>query len=301
MKILVVGGCGFIGSNLVRKLARDKKNSVWVYDNLYLGTESYLPKNIINFASPPNFYPTFDIIYHLGNYSSAPMYELNTAERINQTISDFTFWIDKAARDKSKFIYASSSSINGPPTYYSLTRITFEEIAKTYYSEKGFKSVGLRFFSVFGPREEHKDNYANLISQAIWANLAGSAFTIYGDGKQKRDFIYIDDVVNALISAIDVTEKMVADVKDNMDWGYYRFDVGTGTNYSLNEILSKIHDASGKPIKTKKIANPIKNYVECTLATPSLFLPGWTPKTTINKGIANTIKYYRRIWQKWKN
>ena len=127
-----------------------------------------------------------------------------------------------------KVIYASSSSLyNGnaipwletlpitPRTFYEASFKAREDIAAAYYGQYGFKSIGMRFFTVYGPNERHKGQYANNITQFLWAAQADESLVVYGDGTQERDFIHVDDVVTALKLAMDYDQEGI-------------FNVGTG-------------------------------------------------------------------------
>lgn len=296
MRALVTGGAGFIGSNLVEALIRDY--DVTVLDNFHTGSTENLKdidckiqviKGSCNDALTFDLEP--DIIFHLGIPSSSPMYKKNPllmGESINGMIT-----IMELARQNecSKVVFASSSSLyNGlnPPhredmqirvtDYYTESRLAIERIASLYNTLYGIDYVGLRFFSVYGPHEEAKGNYANMISQFLWEMRTENSPLIYGDGTQTRDFTYVKDIVNALILA---SRK-----------GTGIFNAGTGKSYSFNEVIDILNNKLGTVIKPFYRENPISNYVLHTKAdTSKMTSIGFEAEYSLNRGIEELIGY----------
>lgn len=297
MKVLVTGGAGFIGSNLVEELVRE--NNVIVLDNLHSGSLENLKKvkhkiEIIKDSCTnisKNKLPIVDVIFHLGMPSSSPMYKQNpllVGEAINGTIGVFEY--AKKVKVK-KVIFASSSSLyNGwqPPhnenmdikvtDYYTEARLCVERIAKLYNVLYDVKSAGLRFFSVYGPHEKAKGKYANIVSQFLWEMEKGRAPIIYGDGKQSRDFVYVKDVIKACLLLM------------NSEIEYDIFNVGTENSYSFNDVVDILNDKLNTDIKPEYIEMPVKNYVDHTLADiTKLKGLGYQPEYSLEKGIDELI------------
>lgn len=297
MNILVTGGAGFIGSNLVSALMR--AHNVIVLDNFHTGSVDNLKgvksnisvindscNNIGNRLSNSDI----DIIFHLGVPSSSPMYKENpllVGSAINDAISIFEF----ARNSDAKVIFASSSSLyNGLPTpqredmnievtdYYTKTKLCIERIAELYHKLHGLNSVVLRFFSVYGHNERAKGMYANIVSQFLWELQNGRAPIIYGDGKQTRDFVFVRDVVQACTL---VMKKDVSGV----------FNVGTGVSHSFNDVVRILNIELGTDIEPKYIENPIQNYMRHTLAdiTKMGDVLGYHPKYSLKQGIRELI------------
>lgn len=302
MSILVTGGAGFIGSNLVEDLLASG-NEVTVLDNMDTGSSSNLDdlggdlkviKASCIDAIQLNLKP--EAIYHLGIPSSSPMYKKNpfvVGEAINGTIAIF----EVAKNAGCRVVYASSSSLyNGliPPhneemsiqvtDYYTEARLAIERIAELYKQLFDVTSLGMRFFSVYGPKEKAKKQYANMISQFLWEMMEDKSPVIYGDGNQTRDFTYVKDVVKALRLA--------------MSSDYHGIlNVGTGTAYSFNDVINMINENLGSKIKPKHVDNPIKNYVGHTLAETSKAksILGFKAECALISGIKSLIDYYRDI------
>jgi UDP-glucose 4-epimerase len=298
MTTLVTGGAGFIGSNLVEDLLESGKDVI-VLDNMSTGKLSNLANlknphltiiqescnNLAELAMKP------EEIYHLGIPSSSPMYKKDpmlVGAAINGSIAVF----ELARKCGSRVVYASSSSLyNGisPPheedmqilvtDYYTEARLAIERIAELYKRLFDVGSVGMRFFSVYGPREESKRNYANMVSQFLWDMRAGRVPVIYGDGLQTRDFTYVKDVVRALVLG--------------MGSGYHGIlNVGTGTAHSFNDVIRLLNERLGLHTTPQYIENPIKNYVGHTLANTSRTkeVLGFEARYTLEGGLDDLLE-----------
>ena len=144
------------------------------------------------------------------------------------------------------------------------------------------KVIGLRYFSVYGPHEKSKGKYANLISQFLWNLQKDESPVVYGDGTQTRDFIYVDDVIEANMLAMDSERR------------FGIFNVGTGRSITVNEMVDLLNKKLGKNIKPRYIENPLRNYVQHTLADTSKAEKelGFKAKTSLEQGIDKLIEYY---------
>jgi len=301
-KCLVIGGCGFVGSNLVERLVKDG-HEVIVFDNLFLGSKENLDrvKEKIEFhqvsISEAEKYgllinKKFDFVFLMGNYSSAPMFYTDTRNRVSETIIDFLHALELSKMNNAKFIYASSSSLQGPLTYYSGVRDTYETLAEMYFIEEKLNSVGMRFFSIYGGdkyNERHKKNYANMVTQMYWYINGDSVpgFTwnhIYGDGNQTRDFVHILDIVESISKSMDYKKP-----------GAHIFEVGRGVANSFNEVFEIINKVLGKNVKPEYVGNPIKNYVIHTLSNEykkTMDELNWSPKIELEEGIKLMIDWF---------
>lgn len=265
-KYIVTGGCGFIGSNLVKRLVKEG-NEVVVIDNLSTGKRDNLGGDFRILESIENvreLNEDFDGIFHLGMPSSTPLYR-DDRSIIGETIAE-TITLLEFAREKGlKIVFASSSSVYNkqkppfredmdivPTDFYTETRLFIERLCKVYHEFYGVKCIALRLFSVYGENEKSKGRYANLVSQIEWKRDSNETFDLYNEGKATRDFIHVSDVVEAFIKAMD----------SNIE--YDIFNVGTGKSYQMNEIVKEtgLQDV-------KYVENPIKNYVDETQADTS--------------------------------
>lgn len=298
MKILVTGGLGFIGSHITEHLVKEG-HDVTVLDNLHTGSEENIAaiKNKIKIirgraVEVKNIKECFDVIFHEGIYSSSPMYKENPY-LIAEVIEDFIALLEYARAKGAKIVFSSTSSLYSglnPPhredmairvtDLYTEARLWMERLAELYHTLYGVRVIGLRYFSVYGPHEKSKGKYANLISQFLWAMRKGEAPVIYGDGSQTRDFVYVDDVVEA--------NMLVA--KSSVDFGI--FNVGTGKATSINDMVMLLNKKLGTNIKPKYIENPVKNYVQHTLADTSKAekILGFKAKVNLEEGIERLLK-----------
>ena len=301
MSILVTGGAGFIGSNLVEALLRDGEEVV-VLDNMHTGSPANLTglqgslrliRASCNDLHGLELQP--ERIYHLGIPSSSPMYKANPL-LVGEAINGFISVLELARRSGARLVYASSSSLYSgllPPhredmtiavtAYYTEARLAMERLAELYHRLHGVPSAGMRFFSVYGPREESKKQYANMVSQFLWQMRRGEEPVIYGDGSQTRDFIHVHDVVRALRLA------MASDFQGVLN-------VGTGRACSFNEVIGMINTELGTDIKQKYVENPIKNYVRDTLADTSKCREalGFQARISLEEGIRGLVVGYRK-------
>jgi UDP-glucose 4-epimerase len=302
LKVLVTGGAGFIGSNIANTLKKeDSKCEVIALDDLSMGTTSNLSKeikfvqgNVMDYELVENLTSGCDYIFHDAAKSSSPMFKDNPRIGIEVNAMGFMNIMEAAKRNKVKrVIYASSSSIyNGLPmpfrenqtiatkTFYEASFYCREIIARSYYLENAISCIGLRYFSVYGPNENHKGKYANNISQFLWDMAKGNSPVIFGDGNQSRDFTMVEDVVQANLLAMR-SEKI-----------YGIYNVGTGVQTTFNQVIKIINQKLGAGIKPDYIDNPIKNYVRDTLADISLIQSElqYTPLWTVDKGIEFLVR-----------
>ncbi|MGC9146137.1 MAG: NAD-dependent epimerase/dehydratase family protein [Nitrososphaeria archaeon] len=301
-KYIITGGAGFIGSNLVKDLA-DKGHQIIVVDNMHTGSKELL-KGVDAELYQMTVYDFFktgkwknvDGIYHLGKPSASPMYRENR-EKMIEFVRDSVAVLEMVKELGVKMVAASTSSVyNGlppphredmiinPTDFYTEVRIFEERTAQVYENLYGIRWNEMRFFSVYGPGEEFKKGYANLITQFLWAALKNERPVIYGDGTQRRDFIYVGDVVNALELAMSSSHNGV-------------YNVGTGISYSLNEVVKMLEEELMIKINPLHIPNPVKNYVMVTQASIEKAERDLAFKAKVNlrEGIKKIAEYYMSL------
>jgi len=305
-RILVTGGAGFIGSNFCN-INKDKYD-VTALDNLLLGDERNLDKEVTfikgdacNTEDLEKVGPV-DYIVHLAGTSSAPMFMGDdiTKGYVN-SVESFVNVIEWARKNGTKkVLYASTSSLYGnnpmpltedqqvtPVNHYSVTKRMYEYCSKCYnkvYPEMDI--LGFRFMSVYGPNEEAKGKYANLISQFCWDIARDLQPVIYGDGTQTRDFTNVRDVVQGLTLAIELDKRLGADV----------FNIGTGDATSVNDIVDALNKAFGKNVEPKHIENPVKeDYIQGQHADISKIkdILSYDPKVKLVDGIKDQVENLR--------
>ncbi|MBI4153844.1 SDR family NAD(P)-dependent oxidoreductase [Candidatus Woesearchaeota archaeon] len=304
MKVLVTGGAGFIGSNLVGELVK-RGDEVTALDSFFLGTEKNLSavkdrikivKGDIRDAALVSKLGKVDVIFHQAAASSSPMFRENLKDALSVNI-DGTINILNAARDNGvkRVVFASTSSIYGnlpgpqredmpamPVNFYASSKLMKEHLAALYGVEYGLETVGLRYASIYGPHEESKGRFANLVSQFLWSMQKNEQPVIYGNGDQTRDFTYVRDICQANILAAVTKKKMIGEI----------FNVGTGKATSLNRLVEILNLLLGKKIKPKYVKMPVKNYIDTQQHDISKIssVLGYMPGYTLEKGIAEILK-----------
>jgi UDP-glucose 4-epimerase len=168
-----------------------------------------------------------------------------------------------------------------------------ERLARVYAGLYGVESIGLRFFSVYGPGERHKGKFANMISQMLWSLKRGEEIVLYGDGSQTRDFVWVEDVAEACLKAMDARLPSESSMASSLDSSGLCevFNVGYGRAYSFNEVLSMLSEALGVKPKVRYAENPIRNYVWHTLADTRKAerLLGFKASVSLREGIRRLV------------
>ncbi|NGM71396.1 NAD-dependent epimerase/dehydratase family protein [Natronolimnobius sp. AArcel1] len=299
--ILITGGAGFIGSNLANHLSAD--NEVIAIDDEYLGTAENLRSEVDyrKHSVLEDDLPTdVDVVFHLAALSSYAMHEEDPTTGARVNVEGFVNVVDQARQEGcDTIVYASTSSIYGSQTDpspesmpvavntgYEASKLARERYGEYFANHYDMSMAGMRFFSVYqgyGGAEEHKGEYANVISQFADDLASGEAPVLYGDGTQTRDFTHVDDIVRGLELAAehDLT-------------GVY--NLGTGTAYSFNELVEMLNEELGTDIEPEYIENPIPEsvYVHDTCADSNRMHDetGWEPLITLDEGLEQVCEPY---------
>jgi UDP-glucose 4-epimerase len=262
-KVIITGGAGFIGSNLASRFVKEKAE-VLVLDNFSAGKKEKIPPDCAvirgDIEDPKVFrqIEKVDYVFNFGAPSSVILFNAEPALCTQTTVCGFINLLEWAKRVQvKKIVYPSSGSVYGaapppqaenndvfPMNLYAVAKFACEHIARLY---KQIPSVGLRIFAGYGPGEEHKGGFASPVTLFLNNLLKDERPLVYGDGKQSRDFVYIDDVVEALIRA---AERDITGV----------INVGAGTSHSFNEVIDCINILLGKKISPIYVNKPV-NYL----------------------------------------
>lgn len=312
--VLVTGGAGFIGSNLTGKLL-ELGASVRVFDNLETGRI----QNIAEFENHPRFdffrgdirkyddclaaLDRIDLVSHQAALGSVPRSIALPLTTHDVNATGFLTLLE-AVREKNikRFVYASSSSVYGdskisPKTIgsegkllspYAVTKHLNEEYAGVYNRLHQTETIGLRYFNVFGPKQDPKGVYAAAIPKFIDAMLSGGEITIHGDGEQTRDFTYVDNAVHANLLGLSTTNAEAFGKVVNVACGDY---------FSLNKVIASIKEAlqeMGKYHPETKITNgpPRPGDIRDSLAAISTTteLIGYSDPILFHDGMAKYLK-----------
>jgi len=319
--VLVTGGAGFIGSHIVEELAKRGYNVV-AYDNCFLGKPEnvkpiidrypnrvvFIRGDVLDFELLLKVVEEYDInaVIHMAAQSSSPMFFPSPKQAIRVNLEGFLNFLELGRMGQiEKIVYASTSSLYSafypphredlpviPRTYYEYSMFIREHLARIYYDYYGIECIGMRFFSIYGPREEHKGKFANMVSQFIWCILRGKSPIIFGNGTQTRDFTFVKDAALACILALE-KKGLGAEV----------FNVGTGRETDFNTLWKLINEIMGTNIKAIYKPNPIKNYVyrTCADTRKAEKILGFKAQTDLETGIRITVEYYRKLFEKDPN
>ena len=306
-KFLVTGGAGFIGSNICRELI-SQGCFVRIVDNLLTGKKS----NLASIMDKVDFIQAdmgdaevarsatkeIDVVLHQGALPSVPLSVDNPAPTHRHCV-DATFTLLLAARDAGvkRFVYAASSSAYGdtptlpkvetmtpvPLSPYAVAKLVGEYYCSVFYQVFGLETISLRYFNVFGPQQDPKSQYAAAIPAFVTAILKDKPPTIYGDGRQSRDFTYVENVVQANLLAARAKQ-----TKGEV------INIACGFAVTVNEIISMINDAVGKEIKPN-YTDPRPGDVKHSLADITLAkkLIGYKTKVPFKQGLQLAINWYR--------
>lgn len=298
--ILVTGGAGFIGSHVADALV-DRGHNVVIIDNLSTGNEKniqkgrFIRKNIS--AALDYLFEDYQIeyVFHLAA-------QINLRYSIKEPIKDAETNImgslnllESCARNKIKRVIFSSTggaiyspdallpftelSKVKPASPYGVAKYSIENYLSVFENVHGVKSTVLRYSNVFGPRQNSKGE-AGVISIFIDKALENEDLVIFGDGKQTRDFVYVDDVVSANILALE----------SELD-GIY--NVSSNTQTSINEIANKILsnlETKSKVIHTEAVSGEM---LHTQLSADKIISKGWNPKWSIDEGIKSTLDFFK--------
>ena len=298
MRAIVTGGAGFIGSNLVDQLI-DDGHDVFIFDNLSTGkvenvnSKAWFEERIDISSDTMRWYMSefmraneIDTIFHLAAAARVQP-SIEDPLSFNETNVTGTLALLKAAVDNkvNRFIFSSSSSVYGEVSYtptdenhslnpmspYGAQKLIGEIYCKQFYETYGLQSTCLRYFNVYGERQLLEGAYTLVMGKFAQQILDGKRMTIRGDGEQRRDFIYVGDVVKANILAATTEVRAATRAKP--------INIGNGNNYSVNDIANML---GGKRVYIDPVIEPKETLANNTIAK---YLLEWEPTGNIEKWI----------------
>jgi len=306
-KFLVTGGAGFIGSNICCRLVKEGC-FVRVLDNLLTGKEANLAgiRGNIEFLKADmgdeevarSAMKDIDVVLHEGALPSVPR-SITDPKATHQHCVDATFTLLLAARDAGvkRFVYAASSSAYGdapvspkvetfqpnPISPYAAAKLMGEYYCSVFANVFGLETISLRYFNVFGPRQDPASQYAAVIPAFVTAVLKNEQPTIYGDGLQSRDFTYVDNVVEANLLAAGSKETCGEVV-----------NIACGEQINLNDVIDMINTLEHKQIKPI-YTDPRPGDVKHSLADVSLAhkVINYKPVVQFEEGLEKATEWYR--------
>jgi len=304
MKILITGIAGFIGGNLSEKLlqVQDLNLKIVGIDNLSYGVKENIPEKVefhhLDIRSK-EIYPLFkgvDYLFHLAAKNCISDCQADPVETTDVNVAGTVNVFEAARRAKvKKVIYAESSAIyegsqafptpeseENPENFYAISKFCGNLFAQGYKKYFSLKMVGLRYFNVYGPRQDYRRTIPPVMSAFIIKLLKGELPIIYGDGSKRRDFVHIEDVNAFHIQCMN----------DPRTDGKV-FNVGSGKNYSVLEIYEMISEILGVkilPIFKPNLPGEARNTLADITKAKKL---GWYPSIDIKTGLKDMIAYIR--------
>lgn len=314
-RCIVTGAAGFIGSNLVRALLREGWDVVGV-DNLSTGRPvnleelqhvtgfTFVEADVRDKARMEGVFAGADVVFHQAALGSVPRSVddpwTTHDHNVNGTLNAL---LAARAQGVRRFVYAGSSSVYGdtpvlpkaetmpanPLSPYAVSKHVGELYCGVFARVYGLETVTLRYFNVFGPRQDPNSQYAAVIPRFISAVASGVAPTIFGDGEQTRDFTFIDNVVQANI---------LAATTDNPDLPGRAMNIGCGGRYSINELLRQIQEAMATDVTPTHVesrpGDVRDSQADIELARTLL---GYEPKFELRDGLKRTVDWFMKTQQ----
>jgi UDP-glucose 4-epimerase len=308
VKYIVTGGAGFIGSHIAEILVK-RGDEVTIIDNFFSGKKEniipfligkksvFIEGSITNLPLLKRCFSGADGIFHQAAIASVPRSIKNPAATNEANVTG-TLNVLIAARDCGikKVVFASSSSVYGdtptlpkhedmkpaPLSPYAVSKLAGEHYLQVFHHVYGLHTISLRYFNVFGPRQDPKSEYAAVIPKFITAVLAGKPITVFGDGEQTRDFTYVKDVVNANIHAMESNAQGV-------------FNIACNRRISINDLAALVMEITGKTVPVRHEpprAGDVRDSLADISRAEKAF--GYSPGYTVREGLEETIAWYRQ-------
>jgi nucleoside-diphosphate-sugar epimerase len=304
MKILVTGGAGFIGSHLVERLLQENYE-VRVLDNFSTGRR----ENILDFPDVEIVEGDLqsyerahtavrgcEVVFHQAALPSVPR-SVQDPLTTNAANVIGTLNVLLSARDSGvrRVVFASSSSVYGsdrtlpksedlplaPISPYAVSKVAGEGYCRSFWEVYGLETVALRYFNVFGPRQDPRSQYSAVIPKFVTAFLAGEQPVVYGDGNQTRDFNYVGNVVDGTIRAME------AEVAGKT------FNIACGEQISVSQLLAELRALTGVELQARYVAvrpgEVTHSHADITSAASEL---GYIPAISFREGLKHTIAYH---------
>ncbi len=308
-RYIVTGGAGFIGSALVRTLLAAGDGQVEIIDNLLTGRRQNLDEirsrvqfhelDIRDYDSIAPVIAGADVVFHLAAIPSVPR-SIHDPQPSHDVNINGTFNVFRAAADGNagRVVYAASSSAYGdtavlpkvetmlpnPKSPYAAQKLMGEYYASVFASCFGLETVSLRFFNVYGPRQDPSSPYSGVLSIFMRCLIEGRSPVIFGDGEQTRDFTYVEDVAELVLKAA-VAEGVSGKV----------YNAGNGGRYSLNSIWNTLQRIEG--VSLPAVYGPPRegdvrdSQADTTAAKRDL---GHAPRFSIEEGLRRTLEWYKK-------
>ena len=306
-KVLITGVAGFVGSNFADRLLQEGGYEITGIDNLAYGVIEQVPDGVkfhkmdIRDSSIVSLFEGSDFVFHFAAKNCISDCQLDPVETADINVRGTVNVFEAAKRaGVKKVIYAESSAIyegsdllptpeteNKPQSFYSISKISTMYFAEAYKRFYNLNSTALRYFCVYGPRQDYRRTIPPVFSSFIIKILRGEQPVIFGTGEKRRDFIHVDDINDFHI-------KCMTDTKTDGDV----FNLGSGVNYSINEIydtIASLLDYKNKPLyKPDLPGEAFANLADISKARSI----GWEPKVDLRTGLKSSIDFIKNEMKK---
>ena len=303
MKILITGGSGFIGSHIVEHY-QDRAEEIRVLDNLRTGyrhnldglRHTFIEGSITDRELVKKAVEGVDYIFHLAALVSVPESMAKLGECVDINVHGLLNVLEEASSaGVKKLVFASSAAIYGdnptvpklenmlpePKSPYAITKLDGEYYLGMFQNEGMLETAAIRFFNVFGPRQDPKGAYAAAVPIFIEKALRGEDITVFGDGGQTRDFIYVKDIAGALAFAVETPG--VTGV----------FNAGYGGQITINDLADGLVKAAGSASKVLHAAERAGDVRHSRASADKLRAAGWVPQYRLEDGLARTLDFFK--------
>ncbi len=304
MKILITGGAGFIGSHIA-ELYQDKASEIRILDNLRTGyrrnldglKHTFIEGSITDRELVKQAVQGVDYIFHLAAMVSVPESMAKPAECVDINVLGLLNVLEEAATaGVKKLVFASSAAVYGdnptvpkvesmipePKSPYAITKLDGEYYLEMFKQEGRLETASIRFFNVFGPRQDPKGAYAAAVPIFIEKILRSEDITIFGDGGQTRDFIYVKDIAGAQSFAAETPG--VTGV----------FNAGYGGQITINGLAERLIESAGTSASIQHAAERAGDVRHSRADAAKLRAAGWVPAHSLDEGLTITLDHFRK-------
>jgi UDP-glucose 4-epimerase len=308
MRVLVTGGAGFIGGHVAQAYL-DRGDSVWIVDDLSSGRPSNVPAGAqfvemdIRSTDLSRLFADaggFDVVNHHAAQIDVRTSVNDPRKDASINIDGFLNVVEQAVRHACRrFIFVSSGGVvygepdvrptpetapKLPMSPYGVTKLAAEFYLYYYHRVHGLEYAALRYSNVYGPRQDPHGE-AGVVAIFSRRILAGEPLTIYGDGEQTRDYVFVGDVAEANMTVTDAELPPATSLDDRA------FNVGTGVETSVNELAMVLQEAAGRAVGTKPAAERPGELRHSCLNAGKARAAGWAGATTVRQGLETTFRY----------
>lgn len=303
MKILITGGAGFIGSHIA-ELYQDRAEDIRILDNLRTGyrhnlvglRHTFIEGSVTDRELVRKAVEGVDYVFHMAALVSVPESMAKPGECVDINVHGLLNVLEEAsAAGVRKLVFASSAAVYGdnptvpkletmlpePKSPYAITKLDGEYYLGMFQNEGRLETAAIRFFNVFGPRQDPKGAYAAAVPIFIEKALRGEDITVFGDGGQTRDFIYVKDIAGALAFAAETPGVTGA------------FNAGYGGQITINDLADELIKAAGSSSKVVHAAERAGDVRHSRASSDKLRAAGWIPLHSLGEGLARTIDFFK--------